>query len=70
MDMPNSDGCIHAYPDNIAALWHQLVEFGVEVCEFLYRGFCSHELKNLKIIFKICPRTTFDFIFADVVIFF
>mmetsp|Transcript_19452 Transcript_19452/g.47789 ORF Transcript_19452/g.47789 Transcript_19452/m.47789 type:complete len:294 (-) Transcript_19452:35-916(-) len=29
--MPNSDGCIHAYPDAIKTVWQKLVALGVDV---------------------------------------
>jgi hypothetical protein len=31
MDMPNSEGCLHAHPDDIEAIWLDLVDLGVEV---------------------------------------
>lgn len=30
-DMPNSDGCLHAYPEDIKAIWTDLLSLGVEV---------------------------------------
>ena len=29
--MPNSDGCLHAHPDDVEAIWHDLESLGVEV---------------------------------------
>jgi len=31
MDMPNSDGCLHAHPKDIETIWQKLVSIGVEV---------------------------------------
>lgn len=31
MDMPNSDGCLHAHPDDVSAIWKALVRIGVKV---------------------------------------
>jgi hypothetical protein len=30
-DMPNSDGCVHGHPEDIAIVWRKLVAIGVEV---------------------------------------
>ena len=29
--MPNSNGCVHAWPASIEAVWHTLVGLGVQV---------------------------------------
>uniref|UniRef100_A0A7S2SAX5 Peptidoglycan binding-like domain-containing protein n=1 Tax=Rhizochromulina marina TaxID=1034831 RepID=A0A7S2SAX5_9STRA len=31
MDMPNSDGCLHAHPDDVDAIWQALVALGVQI---------------------------------------
>lgn len=31
MSMPNSDGCLHAHPDDINAIWQDLVALGVQI---------------------------------------
>ena len=31
MPMPNSDGCLHAHPDDVNRIWQSLIELGVEV---------------------------------------
>jgi hypothetical protein len=31
--MPNSAGCIHAYPEDIKTVWQKLVAIGVQVNE-------------------------------------
>lgn len=31
MDMPNSEGCLHAHPDDVDAIWQALVNLGVEI---------------------------------------
>jgi hypothetical protein len=35
MDMPNSEGCVHSWPENIQTIWQILTtELGVEACGF------------------------------------
>ena len=31
MDMPNSEGCVHAWPHSIDTIWQLLVKLGVQV---------------------------------------
>ena len=58
MPMPNSDGCLHAHPDDVNRIWQSLIEIGVDVRPNPYSSSdYPYEPQGLLSVYLVSPLT-------------